>query len=147
MSDRATFSPSMQTAKDRMRFKLGDTNVNVEKAATADAMALPVDDDVYLGLLAYHGEDERQATIELAEALVSKYAQQETEAAVEGQESAKWGNLLAGWRGVATRLRAEIAAEETRRRAGFSVLRPTRAGAAREGGEYYAGRCRLPWED
>lgn len=150
MSDRASFDPTLSTAKDRMRLLLGDTDVQRAKAVDADVMALPVDDAVYLGILAGQSQDERRATIALADALVVKHSQQETKASIDGVESAEWGNLLAGWREVASRLRAEIAAEaaaETaRQRAGFRVLRPTRGGE--QGGEYHAGGRRGgTWED
>jgi hypothetical protein len=135
----ATFSPALATARDRMRFDLGDTNVGAVKAAGADPLALPVDDAVYDGALARRGGSERQALIDLAEALIAKYAQLETKASVEGVESAEWGNRLTAWRALATRLRGELASEAptTPGRGSFSVTRPTRPG--REGGaEYYA---------
>jgi hypothetical protein len=135
----ATFNPAQTSARDRMRFDLGDTNVGVVKAAGADPLALPVDDAVYDGVLARRGGNERQATIDLAEALIAKYAQLETKALVEGVVSAEWANRLVGWRALTTRLRGELASEAptVAGRGSFSVTRPTRPG--REGhAEYYA---------
>lgn len=139
-----TFDPALTSAKDRMRFDLGDTNVGVVKAAGADPLQLPVDDAVYAGVLARRGGSERLASIDLAEALIAKYAQMETKASVEGVESAEWANRLVGWRALTTRLRGELAAEAptVAGRGSFSVARPTRPGCE-PGAEYYAGG-RLP---
>lgn len=135
-----TFDPALTSAKDRMRFDLGDTNVGVVKAAGADPLQLPVDDAVYAGVLARRGGDERLATVDLADALINKYAQMETKASVEGVESAEWTNRLVGWRALTTRLRGELASEAptVAGRGSFSVARPTRPGRDC-GGEYYAG--------
>ena len=134
-----TFEPSLATARDRLRFDLGDTNVGVVKPAGADPLQLPADDAVYDGVLARRGNDERRATLDLAEALIAKYAQLETKAAVEGVESAEWGNRLAAWRELAKRLRGELAAEEAAAPGGgsFRVMRPHRPGDARRA-EYVA---------
>jgi hypothetical protein len=136
----ATFDPALLTARDRMRFDLGDTNVGATKAAGADALALPVDDAVYAGVLARRGGDERLACIDLAEALIAKYAQAETKASVDGVESAEWANRLVAWRTLAQRLRGEIAAEAptVAGRGSFSVVRAHRPGHE-PGAEYYAG--------
>lgn len=138
----ATFDPAMLTPKDRMRFDLGDTDVNAAKATGADPLQLPVDDAVYAGALARRGNDEAKATLDLAEALIAKYAQMETKAAVEGVESAEWGNRLTAWRTLATRLRAEIAAAAptVAGRGSFSVARPTRPGRGPHAEYYAAGR-------
>lgn len=136
----ATFDPALTSARDRMRFDLGDTNVGLVKPAGTDPLQLPVDDAVYAGVLARRGDNERLATIDLGEALIAKYAQLETRAAVEGVESAEWGNRLAAWRATVARLRAELAAEAptVAGRGSFSVARPTRPGRE-PGAEYYAG--------
>jgi hypothetical protein len=135
-----TFDPALLTPRDRLRFDLGDTDVSAVKPAGADVLALPVDDSVYAGVLARRGNDERQATIDLADALIAKYAQMETKASVDGVESAEWGNRLAAWRALSTRLRGEVAAEAptVAGRGSFSVARPHRPGCER-GAEYYAG--------
>jgi hypothetical protein len=136
----ATFDPALLTSRDRMRFDLGDTNVGAVKPAGADPLALPADDAVYAGVLARRGNDERLATLDLADALIAKYAQLETKASVDGVESAEWANRLAAWREGVARRRAKVAAAAPTvpGRGSFSVARPTRPG--REcGAEYYAG--------
>lgn len=136
----ATFNPALLTALDRLRFDLGDTNVGRAKPADADPLQLPVDDAVYAGVLARRGDDEDLAYIDLGDALIAKYAQMETKAAVEGVESAEWGNRLAGWREGVARRRAMVAAAAptTPGRGSFSVARATRPGCE-PGAEYHAG--------
>ena len=140
----ATFNPALLTARDRMRFDLGDTNVAVEKDDDADPLSLPVDDAVYAGVLARRGNDERQATLDLADSLIARYAQLETKATVDGVVTAEWGNRLAAWRALADRLRAAIASEAptVAGRGSFSVARAHRPG--REGAAEYHGAGRDP---
>jgi hypothetical protein len=136
----ATFDPDLLTARDRLRFDLGDTNVGAVKPAGADALTLPVDDAVYAGVLARRGGDERLATLDLVRALIAKYAQAETKAAVEGIESAEWANRLVAWRALESRLAGEVAAAAptVAGRGSFSVVRAHRPGCE-PGAEYYAG--------
>jgi hypothetical protein len=135
-----TFDPALATARDRLRFDLGDTHVGATKAAGADVLALPVDDAVYAGALARRGGDEDLAYIDLADALIAKYAQMETKASVDGVESAEWANRLAAWREGVARRRAKVAAAAPTvpGRGSFSVARAHRPGCERAA-EYYAG--------
>lgn len=136
----ATFDPALLTPRDRLRLRLSDTNVGATKADGADALALPVDDSVYAGALALHENDERRAGLELVRALIGKYAQMETKAAVDGVESAEWANRLVAWRALESRWAAEIAAEAPTvpGRGSFSVARAHRPGCEPDA-EYYAG--------
>ena len=51
---------------------------------------------VYAGVLARRGGDERLACIDLAEALIAKYAQMETKASVDGVEFGRVGEPSGG---------------------------------------------------
>lgn len=128
-----TFDSTLSTARDRMRLALGDTNTGVAKASGTDPMQLPVDDSIYAGLLAYHGNDERKTTLALAEALIAKYAQEPNKATLNNVQSAEWANRLQSWVTTATRLRAEIASAAPRS-TGTTVLTQRRDGTGR--GEY-----------
>jgi hypothetical protein len=136
----ATFDPALLTARDRLRLRLSDTDVGAAKSTGADPLALPVDDAVYAGALALHGNDERMAGLELVRALIGKYAQMETKASVDGVESAEWANRLVAWRALETRWATEIAAEAptVAGRGSFSVARAHRPGCEPRA-EYYAG--------
>ena len=135
----ATFDPALTTARDRMRFDLGDTNVSATKAAGADPLQIPVDDAVYDGVLARRGGDERLSTIDMADALVNRYAQEPSKADLPSGEAAEWANRLGGWRALSSRLRGEIeASAATTAPRGMAVLRPHRPGRE-PGGEHHAG--------
>lgn len=133
----ATYNPSLATPTDRMRLALGDTNT--------DAPLRP--DDTYAAMLAHHGGDERKAKIELADGLVTQYAQMPSRLELAGDGgAAEWKDRLGAWSSLAKRLRDEIErdarAAAARAASGFRVLRPTRDGCVR--GEYYGGG-RQPW--
>jgi len=139
----ATFDPALPAALDRMRLALGDTNTGAAKPAGADPLQLPVDNAIYTGLLAYHGQDERAATVALADALIARYSQEPTKAALDGLESAEWAARLRGWETLAARLRAEVSADQARTAraasgSGLTVLTQRASGLGRN--EYRAER-------
>lgn len=140
-----TFNPALLSATDRMRFTLGDTNVNLEKPAGADPMLLPADDDVYLGVLAMEGNDERAATLAMAEAFIAKYALEPTKADISEFESAEWRTRLDAWKAVASRLRGKIDAEVKQLVGTFSIRKVHRS--EERTGEYYAGLYRRLYEE
>jgi hypothetical protein len=108
-----TFDATLTAPKDRIRFALGDTNVGAVKAALSDLMELPVDDSIYAGLLAAHGQDERAVTLALAEALIMRYSQEPTKVGIGSVENAEWAARLTGWQHLASRIRAELEQEST----------------------------------
>lgn len=129
------FDPALTTAIDRMRDALGDVN---------DAAPYKPD-ATYTAYLATNGNDERKATIALAEAMIVQYGLEPDEVVVENGETTKWADKVKVWRDLVARLRGEIELEQTRASGGLRTLRPTR-GDCRHG-EYYAGGRVLPWED
>lgn len=93
----ATYDNTLPTAKDRMRFALGDTNV-----------AAPLEqDETYAAALAQNGEKLGQAV--MAEALAARYAQRPDSLSSDG-DSITWRERVKTWLALATRLRAEVAA-------------------------------------
>lgn len=130
----ATYRAALPTARDRLRFAVGDTNV---------AAALLVD-VTYDAILAGVNNDERLATVVVCDALISRYAQEPTRAEITGVESAEWRDRLSAWKGLAARLRAEATQEATRAQGTFSVQRPQRYDE--EVGEYTRQRRHLPPE-
>lgn len=134
-----TFDPALSTARDRLRFALGDTNVSATKSV-ADALALPADDAIYDGVLSYHGNDERKAGIALADALIARYSQEPTKVNLTNVEQAEWVGRLQAWRDYAGRMRAEVASVAATS-TGTTVVTQRANGAGRS--EYTPSRSAL----
>jgi hypothetical protein len=83
-----TYSPALATARDRLRFRLGDIEA---------AELYP--DATYDALLALWTTEDR-ALYELAKALIVRYAQQPNEVSVSGAVAVKWAERLATWRAL-----------------------------------------------
>lgn len=124
----ATFDPSLSTARDRIRDRVGDTNT-----------AAPFKpDETYDAYLAQHEQNERRATIAILDALIARASLDPSEVSVENGETVKWADLTKTWRAM----RGQLQAEEDLANAagvGYRVLRPERGGACR--GEYTRPRC------
>lgn len=95
----ATFDWGLGRALDRVRFALGDTEV-------AEAL-LP--DESYEATLATYDDDERRATLVLAEALIARYAREPEKVVVEDSRvEVAWGERLTAWVALVARLRVEL---------------------------------------
>lgn len=92
----ATFDARLPTAKDRLRFALGDTDVTQPAAQ----------DETYVAVLALHAADEQLAAIQMADSLILRYAQQPDVVDVDGAIKVSWRDRLPAWRELAARLRA-----------------------------------------
>jgi len=84
----ATYDPTLATARDRLRFALGDTNV----AAPLEA------DTTYDAAIAWHGET--GAMRAMAEGLASRFAQKPDRIS-DGDFSVSWGERVKAWRALA----------------------------------------------
>ena len=85
----ATFDPTLATARDRVRFALGDTDV-------ANALEEDVTYDV---TIARYGEGE--ALRVMAEGLASRFARK-PDRITDGDFSVSWGERVKAWRALAS---------------------------------------------
>ncbi len=92
------YSPSLDTAADRIRFAVQDTD---------DAAPL-LPEQTYVALLALHNGVEARATIAAAEALIVRVARDPDTVDVAGAVKVAWSDRLGSWRQLAARLRTEI---------------------------------------
>ena len=83
----ATYDPTLASARDRLRFALGDTNV----AAPLEA------DTTYDAAIAWHGE--AGALRAMAEGLASRFAQKPDRIS-DGDFSVSWGERVKAWRAL-----------------------------------------------
>lgn len=91
----ATFVNTLPTAKDRMRFALGDV-----------AVAAPLEqDETYAATLTLYGEE--LGTAVMAEALASRYAQK-PDSLSDDSGSISWRERVKTWLALATRIRAGL---------------------------------------
>lgn len=124
----ATFNPALPTVQDRLRFRLGDTNM--------DAPLLQ--DESYQGMLAYHGQSEVKALKSLAEALIARVAQDPDKADLGGGVGFEWRARLRTWREIADEAAALIAGVGA---PAFAVSAPVRGERTAE----YSTAGRVPW--
>jgi hypothetical protein len=114
-----SFNPTLASALDRVRFAVGDTNTTAE--------LLP--DDTYNALLAGTSGDETRATVQAADYLVVRYAQEPDKLDLDGgKTAAEWNERIGAWRRLADRLRGELAAAAAQLQQGartYSVSRFT----------------------
>jgi len=92
----ATFDASLSTAKDRLRFALGDTDVTQPAAQ----------DETYVAVLALNAADEQLAAIQMADSLILRYAQLPDVVDVDGAIKVSWKDRIPAWEQLAARLRA-----------------------------------------
>lgn len=94
-----SFNPTLMTAIDRVRFAVGDVQ---------SAELLP--DDTYAAILAGFDGDERKTTLQIAEFLIVRYAQEPDKVDLDGgKTSAAWSERIKAWRRLADQIRAEFA--------------------------------------
>jgi hypothetical protein len=92
-----SFDTALATARDRLRFALGDTNPDAEMLldATYDAMLEQAGSERGAGLLLVRG-------------LIAKYAQMPTQVSTDGGKTqATWAERLKGWQALQQQWRAE----------------------------------------
>lgn len=106
----ATFTNSLPTALDRMRYALGDVNV---------AAALE-QDETYTANLSLHGETLGIAA--MAEALAARFAQKPDTFGSAGM-NVSWRERVKTWLALAARLRAETAMATSGVAASFTATR------------------------
>lgn len=116
----ATYDAALTTARDRMRFLLGDT----------DTSAPLLDDTTYDTLLSTVGETE--GTAQAAEALASRYAQEPDQIGLGGDLQAQWRERVKTWLALAARLRGT--AQAAAQAAGWGTRRAHRGDC--DAGEY-----------
>jgi hypothetical protein len=95
-----TFDPLLGSIRDQLRFALGDTDMDVPL----------LEDETYDASLAmYPAEDWRSAGADIAQHLISRFAQEPDSVSIPGEVSVSWKsriqawtNLLASWRGSST---------------------------------------------
>lgn len=118
----ATYHPTLDRPEDQLRFALGDTNM--------DAPLLP--DVTYTARLAAHDGDVDQASVDVARALVNRFAHEPTRLELaDGAGTVSWGDRLGGWNAL---IRAHETSTGTTTGSGtggvglaFAVAGPTRA--------------------
>lgn len=96
----ASYDPTLTTALDRMRLRLGDTDVEPEEDALAP-------DETYLALLSLQGEALGTAT--LAESFAARFGQEPGTVTVGG-DTISWKDRVSTWLELAARLRKDAAA-------------------------------------
>lgn len=96
----ASYDAELPAALDRMRLRLGDTNVDPEENALAP-------DETYLALLSLQGE--ALATATLAESFAARFAQEPGTVSVNGK-MVSWKDRVSTWLELATRLRSDAGA-------------------------------------
>lgn len=93
----ASYDPTLPTALDRARFRLGDTTVDPEESAL-----LP--DATYLTLLTASAT-ENEAIAQAADALASRYGQEPDQIGLGGEVTIRWGDRVKTWQALARVLR------------------------------------------
>ena len=96
----ATYDPTLGTAKDSVRFRLGDTNV------TPASNALLSDEEI-AALLSANGNSAIRATIAATRGILARYARMVT--ASVGDESAQFSDLTTHYRHLLKDLQRELA--------------------------------------
>lgn len=98
----ANYNPALPTARDKLRFKLGDTNTG----------AALIPDVTYDAVLSVVGGDEKKAAVALLDHLISRFAQlPNSTTADDGAVRIEWKDRVATWRAMRGLLQAEIEAE------------------------------------
>lgn len=97
-----TYDTSLSTAKDRLRFQLGDTDTTAE--------LLP--DATYAAVLLAQDDDETATALVLLDGLIARYAQMPSKVANDKGASVEWKDRLEAWKALRTRLLADVAEAE-----------------------------------
>lgn len=128
-----TYTGWNDTALDRARFALGDTNGRAVRRADGSMGPLLEDEAITTMLVLY---PEGEAVAKLAEGLASRYAQMPDHVTLDDGTSVSWRERVSNWTKLAATSRSEsraLAAQAT-----MGVARVRRAGYAAEP-EYAAG--------
>jgi hypothetical protein len=123
----ATYNDTLPTAKDRVRFNLGDTNVSPATNAL-------LTDETIGALITQHGET--MGTVVAAESLATRFGQEPDSVSLSGK-TVTWKDRVKAWWELAARLRkalGEEAVEASNTSGTTSTLRP---GEDERSGEYY----------
>ena len=120
-----SYNPALPTARDRLRWALGDT----------DAEEPLMDDVTYNAVLTANGQDEALSKISIAAALVAQYSREPDRVRKDDGTEVSWKDRLAGWRAIAN---STITSPASASGGGFNVRRAQRFEDS--GAEYYAGR-------
>jgi len=85
-----TYSPTLSLARDRIRFRLGDTD-------TGDAL---LQDEEISAFLTLNGSDEDAALLALAKGLISRYSRLPVSFTADGV-TMNFGQRISSWREIA----------------------------------------------
>lgn len=125
-----TFDPSLPAVRDRLRLQLGDTSGN---EATEFLL-----DTVYDAALAYHGNNEPQTLVYLAEALIAKFSQAASRINL-GDMEFSWRDRMVAWKGILQKFEGITLSEGG---GGFNVMSPSRC---EDEPEYRRPFTQEPW--
>lgn len=125
----ATYDQTLPTARDRIRFSLGDTTVSPEASAL-------IPDETYDALIIEHGET--MATVVAAESLAAKFSQNPSQVVLVGGKAFTWADRAKTLLELASRLRSALGATTS----GGSVSTATRVASPTRGDDDYSERRR-----
>lgn len=112
----ASYDPTLPTALDRARFRLGDTTVDPESSAL-----LP--DETYSTLLAANAT-ENEAIAQAADALAARYGQEPDQIGLGGEVTIRWGDRVKTWQALAKVLRGQDTAATAATGTALAQIRP-----------------------
>lgn len=135
-----SYDPALSRTIDRLRFAVVDTDGPAPTVVSPTAEQLAAEmlpDATYLGLLAYHANNEAATTLALAEHLMLKFSSLPDSVVNGGKYSAIWGSRFAAWRDIIARLRPRVDAAASGA-SGYRTFRMERGGQT--AAEYSRGR-------
>jgi hypothetical protein len=100
-----TYDVALSRDIDFMRFHVGDTQgCNFPTSGTGPPLAL-LPDETYGAVLAA-ASSKWEATAEVADALIGRYANEVTQFTASGQIGVTWADRIRAWQDVSTKMRA-----------------------------------------
>ena len=114
----ATFDPALSSKRDEVRLWLGDYHTNAAAGPVADAYLQDATIDAKLAAYPFN-----EATAQLANALISKYANKPDEYEEGNSLKLQWHNRLASWKETVSEARKAGAAPALTFRPGIAIGR------------------------
>lgn len=109
-----SFDPSLSSFRDRLRLQLGDTSGSESTEFLTDA--------VYDAAYAYHGNNEPETLVYLAESLIAKFSQTASRINL-GDMEFSWRDRMTAWKALVEKFSGIL---EVSAGGGFNILRPER---------------------